>query len=116
MFTDKTVIGAPHMKLPAGKLSMKPVISDKGYSIGYLRDLIIDETSGRILYLLCEPPGESDESYTQSIESIPKTSEGLLLIPASAVKSISGMILIEERVLRIFLMKKGVKSMQQIED
>ncbi len=94
------------MKIYAYKLKDKPVLSDLGYEIGYIRDLILDEKTGRVLFYLCTPPDVSPAELPEPVKGLPKSKEGLLMVPANSVKSIGTVVVAQDRLLRIFIMKQ----------
>ncbi len=97
------------MKIYAYKLKDKPMLSDLGYEIGYIRDLIIDEKTGKVLFYLCALPDKSPPELPETVKNLPKSKGGLLLVPSSTVKSIGTVAVAEDRLLKIFIMKQSKK-------
>ncbi len=98
------------MKIHSHRLKYKPVISDAGYEIGFLRDLIIDE-NGFVLFYLCESRVKDQSKMPDVVKRLHKDSSGLLMVPASTVKGIGEVIVVRDKLLKIYLMKRKRKSM-----
>ncbi|MEM2282581.1 MAG: PRC-barrel domain-containing protein [Candidatus Hadarchaeales archaeon] len=74
------------------------VITDRGLEVGRVEDLLIEETSGKILSV-CVRPVSGD-----LFKNLPKD-KGQLLIPYSAVLAVREFMIVSERVLTIMEMK-----------
>lgn len=74
------------------------VITDRGLEVGRVDDLLIEETSGKILSV-CVRPVSGD-----LFKNLPKD-KGQLLIPYSAVLAVREFMIVSERVLTIMEMK-----------
>ena len=77
----------------AKQLAGKRVISNEGEELGKLVDIYVQESTGKLENLLIEPNPDS-----HSVRDMQKE-EGLILIPYSAVTSISDYIVIDRKVL-----------------
>lgn len=77
----------------ARQLATKRVITNRGDEVGKLSDLLVDERSGEIEYLLVEVDRES-----KVIKRVnPK--ERVIQIPYSAVTAVSDVFIVDEREL-----------------
>jgi len=74
------------------------VITDRGLEVGRVEDLLIEETSGKILSV-CVRPVSGD-----LFKNLPKD-KGQLLIPYSAFLAVREFMIVSERVLTIMEMK-----------
>ncbi|WP_297508200.1 PRC-barrel domain-containing protein [Thermococcus sp.] len=81
------------VKILASKLRDVELITDTGIRLGWVYDLSFDEETGDILVIVAEPDEDLDTSEFVT------DSEGLLLIPVSAVKSIGEVIIIDSAKL-----------------
>ena len=77
----------------ARQLATKRVITNRGDEVGKLVDLLVNETTGEIEYLLVEIDRES-----KVIKRI-GTHERQLQIPYSAVTAVSDVFIVDEREL-----------------
>ena len=77
----------------ARQLATKRVITNRGDEVGKLVDLLVNETTGEIEYLLVEVDRES-----KVIKRI-GTHERQLQIPYSAVTAVSDVFIVDEREL-----------------
>ena len=93
------------VRVYASSLRGREVVSDKGYTIGFLFDLVINESNGKIIALICEPAEEAEQPVT--VQKLPRDKMGNIIVPYSAVKSMGGMILVSEKLLKIHLLKSG---------
>ncbi len=97
------------MEIYAHKLKDKPILSDLGYEIGYIRDLILDERTGKVLFYLCIPPDVELAEMPETVRNLPKDKEGRILVPAHSVKSIGTVVVAQDRLLKLFIMKQSRK-------
>lgn len=82
------------MKLVIAKqLGGKNVVSSDGEELGKLVDLYIEESTGKISYLMVDP--NSDSVTVRQL----KSDDGLGLIPYSAVLAIRDFIIVDRRAL-----------------
>jgi len=93
------------VRIYASSLRGREVVSDKGYTIGFIFDLVINEVNGKIIALICEPAEWEEQPAT--VQKLPRDKMGNLIVPFSAVKSMGGMVLVSEKLLKIHLMKRG---------
>ncbi len=77
------------VRILASKLRDVELITDTGIRLGWVYDLSFDEETGEILVIVAEPDEDLDTSEFVT------DSEGLLLIPVSAVKSVGEVIIID---------------------
>jgi len=85
-------------KFSVSKFKDMQVVTDMGNFIGYVRDLIIDEVKGDIIAFVCVP---EKKKTSDLVKRLPTDREGNLLVPRSTVKSISTIIVVDEKALRI---------------
>ncbi len=83
-----------------GRLAGKGVVTDRGLIIGELVDLVVDELSGKALSLVVKEAKGAAESLVKKLKQDRK---GLVLVPYSTVKYIREMIVIDERLLKIYI-------------
>lgn len=93
------------MRTNYSKLTGKEVITDMGLYLGNLQDVDIDAKTGRIKALLIAPRIEDEgglffkkrrpTAKEAIIKRIPKTKDGLLIIPGNAIKSTQELIVID---------------------
>jgi sporulation protein YlmC with PRC-barrel domain len=74
------------------------VITDRGLEVGRVEDLLVDETSGKILSV-CVKPVRGD-----IFRNLPKD-KGQLLLPYTSVLAVREFMIVSERVLTILEMK-----------
>jgi sporulation protein YlmC with PRC-barrel domain len=86
------------------KLAEMPVVTDKGLVVGEIVDLIVDELSGKITYLVVKKAKSSAGAFLQKLRH---DKEGNILIPYPAVKHITEMVVLDEKFLRIHALTKG---------
>ncbi|MEM2878440.1 MAG: PRC-barrel domain-containing protein [Candidatus Hadarchaeales archaeon] len=86
-------------QLLAGRLRSLIVISDRGLQLGRLNDILFEEESGKILFLLVRPLTK------ETLKGVPQDNSGNAMIPFSAVMSIRDFIVVNERVLAIQQLK-----------
>ncbi|MEM2875298.1 MAG: PRC-barrel domain-containing protein [Candidatus Hadarchaeales archaeon] len=86
-------------QLLAGKLRSMMVISDRGLQLGRLADLLFDENTGKVLFLLVRPLTK------ETLKGVPQDPAGNAMIPFSAVMSVRDFIVVNERVLAIQQLK-----------
>ena len=82
-------------RLLASNLRDVELITDTGIRLGWVYDLSFDEETGEILVIVAEPDEDLDTSEFVT------DSEGLLLIPVKAVKSVGEVIIIDTAKLAI---------------
>ena len=75
----------------ARQLATKKVITNRGDEVGKLSDLMIDEASGEIEYLLVELDRES--KFIKKEEG----KDRIIKIPYSAVTAVSDVFIVDER-------------------
>jgi len=75
----------------ARQLATKKVITNRGDEVGKLSDLMIDEASGEIEYLLVELDRES--KFIKKVEG----KDRIIKIPYSAVTAVSDVFIVDER-------------------
>jgi len=93
------------MRTHYSKLLGKEVMTDMGLYIGMLKDIDIDVKTGKIKALLIMPPEEDEGKFLWSkkkkkskisiIKKIPRTKDGLLIIPGNTIKSAQEFIVID---------------------
>jgi sporulation protein YlmC with PRC-barrel domain len=86
-------------QISANRLRGIGIITDKGIHIGQLRDIVIDETNGKILALSIKLSKEV------SLQGLNKDDSGNPMIPFSAVLAMRDYIVVNERALTIQLAK-----------
>jgi len=82
------------------------VITDRGLELGRVEDLMIDETSGKILSVCVKP------SAGKIFKNLPYD-KGQLLVPYSAVLAVREFMIVSERVLTILEMKAASPATAQ---
>jgi len=92
------------VKIMASKLRDVELITDTGIRLGYVYDLSFDEETGELLLIVAEPDEDLDTS------AFVTDSEGLLLIPISAVKSIGEVIILDTAKLALRSKIKHLKK------
>ncbi len=75
-----------------------PVVTDKGIMLGEIVDLIIDELTGKITYIVVKKAKGSAESFLQKLRH---DKEGNALLPYASIKYITEMVVVDEKYLRI---------------
>ncbi|MGY0288252.1 MAG: hypothetical protein DSO07_11315 [Thermoproteota archaeon] len=80
------------------RLANMPVVTDKGIMLGEIVDLIIDELTGKITYIVVKKTKGSSESFLQKLRH---DKEGNVLLPYASIKYITEMVVVDERYLRI---------------
>jgi sporulation protein YlmC with PRC-barrel domain len=80
------------------RLANMPVVTDKGIMLGEIVDLIIDELTGKITYIVVKKTKGSAESFLQKLRY---DKEGNVLLPYASIKYITEMVVVDERYLRI---------------
>ena len=93
-------------KLLASKLRDVELITDTGIRLGWVYDLSFDEETGEILVIVAEPDEDLDTSEFVT------DSEGLLLIPVKAVKSVGEVIIIDAAKLAV---KSKIRRVPQVQ-
>lgn len=88
------------------KLKEIGVISDQGLQIGRVADITFDEKDGRILSLMVRPISGN------VFKAIPRTPEGFINVPYSAVVSVRDFIVVNEKVLVIQQVRSGPVTTQ----
>ena len=86
-------------QISANRLRGIGILTDKGIYVGQLRDMVIDETNGKILALSIKLSKEV------SLQGLEKDDSGNPLIPFSAVLAMRDFIVVNERALTIQLAK-----------
>lgn len=86
-----------------GRLNRKQIITDRGLPIGVLVDMVIDELTGKALRIVCKP--EKEDLVYELTKGIPHDEKGNVLIPYTAVKHIRDLIVLDEKLIRIYAMK-----------
>ena len=84
----------------ARQLATKRVITNRGDEVGKLSDLLVNEVSGELEYLLVE--ADRDSKVVQRVRS----GDRVLKIPFSAVTAVSDVFIVDERELE----KIGVEA------
>ncbi len=74
------------------------VITDRGLEVGRVEDLLVDETSGKIVSVCVKPV--SGETF----RNLPRD-KGQLLLPYTSVLAVREFMIVSERVLTILEMK-----------
>jgi len=97
-------------KLLASKLRDVELITDTGIRLGWVYDLSFDEETGEILVIVAEPDEDLDTSEFVT------DSEGLLLIPVKAVKSVGEVIIIDAAKLAVKSKIRRVSKVQVKEE
>lgn len=77
----------------ARQLASKRVITNRGDEIGKLIDLMVDELSGQLEYLLVEV--DQDSKLARSMNLQPK--DRLVQIPYSSVTAVSDVFIVDEK-------------------
>ncbi len=77
----------------ARQLATKRIITNRGDEVGRLSDLVIEEASGEIKYLLVEVDRESKLSKRSDFK------DRLIEIPYVAVTAVSDVFIVDEREL-----------------
>ena len=77
----------------ARQLASKRVITNRGEEIGKLIDVLVDELSGQIEYLLVEVDQDSKFFKTLNIHS----KDRMIKIPYSAVSAVSDVFIVDEK-------------------
>ncbi len=78
------------MKVMENDLRGKKVMSDEGMYLGTLRNMTVDEKTGKLEDLLVEPSDKIDPRLYHQDE------EGYLLFPFESVKSVRDVIVVGE--------------------
>ncbi|KAA0004301.1 MAG: PRC-barrel domain protein [Thermoplasmata archaeon] len=78
------------MKVMENDLRGKRVMSDEGMYLGTLRNITVNEKTGKLENLLVEPSDKIDPRLYQQDE------EGYLLFPFDSVKSVRDVIVVGE--------------------
>ena len=86
-------------QISANRLRGIGILTDKGIYVGQLRDMVIDETNGKILALSIKLSKEV------SVQGLQKDDSGNPMIPFSAVLAMRDFIVVNERALTIQLAK-----------
>ena len=83
----------------------KEVMTDMGLHIGTLEDIDVDIKTGKIKALLVNPPDDDEKGLFWSkkkkktkitiIKKLPKTKDGLIIVPASIIKSAQELIVVD---------------------
>jgi sporulation protein YlmC with PRC-barrel domain len=79
----------------ARQLASKRVITNRGDEIGKLVDLLIDDVSGDLEYLLIEVDTDSKVYKTLNLHSKDRT----IKVPYSAVSAVSDVFIVDEKQL-----------------
>jgi len=79
----------------ARQLASKRVITNRGDEIGKLIDILVDEISGQMEYLLVEVDTDSKVYRTLNLHS----KDRLIKIPYSAVSAVSDVFIVDEKQL-----------------
>ncbi|RLG46627.1 MAG: hypothetical protein DRO06_04115 [Thermoproteota archaeon] len=87
-------------RYPVGRLAGKAVVTDRGLALGELVDIVIDELSGKAVKLVIREARGAGEALTQKLE---RDRRGLVMLPYSTVKYIREMIVVDERLLRVYI-------------
>lgn len=77
----------------ARQLATKRVITNRGDEVGKLSDLLVDENSGDIEYLVVEVDRESKIARHSTVR------DRVMKIPYSAVTAVSDVFIVDEREL-----------------
>jgi len=78
----------------AKQLAGKKIVASDGEEIGKLVDIYVEETTGKIESLLCEP--NPDSASARSL----KADGGLVLVAYSSVLAISDFVIVDKRALK----------------
>ena len=82
------------------RLAGKSVVTDKGSVLGEVVDLIVDELTGKVLSVVVEEVKRSDRSLTRQLK---RDAEGNILLPYSTVSSVGDVLIVDEKLLQIYL-------------
>ena len=74
-------------------MATKKIITNRGDEVGKLSDLLINETSGEVEYLLVEVDRES-----KIVKKLNRT-DRVIQVPYSAVTAVSDVFIVDEREL-----------------
>ncbi len=91
-------------KYSVSRLGGRGVITDRGLVLGEVVDLVVDELSGKAISLVVEEAKGAAGSLTKKLK---RDREGHVLIPYSTVKYIREMIVVDERLLKLYIATKG---------
>lgn len=82
------------------KLAGKTVVTDKGAVIGEVADLIADELTGRVLSIVVEEVQKTDKKIVKWLK---KDAKNNVLVPYNTVNSVRDMVIIDEKLLQIYV-------------
>ncbi len=86
------------------RLAGKPIITDKGLMLGEVTDLVVDEITGKMISLVIRSSRGAADALLQKLR---RDRKGNILIPYSTVKYIREMIVVDERLLKVYIATKG---------
>jgi sporulation protein YlmC with PRC-barrel domain len=86
------------------RLANKPVITDQGLLLGEVTDLVVDEISGKVISIIIRSNRGAADALLQKLK---RDRKGNVLIPYSTVKYIREMIVVDERLLKVYIATKG---------
>jgi sporulation protein YlmC with PRC-barrel domain len=75
----------------ARQMSGRKTVTSEGEEVGTLRDVIVDEVSGKIEYLLVEPTNPDLEAKLE------KNEEGYYLLPYESVLAVGDYIIVDRK-------------------
>jgi len=79
----------------ARQLASKRVITNRGDEIGKLIDILVDELSGQVEYLLIEVDPDSKLAKNLNVQ----TKDKLVKVPYGAVSAVSDVFIVDEKQL-----------------
>ncbi len=80
------------------------VVSGKGEKMGVVSDFIIDKKTGKLIAFNLKP------SRSQIAKKLPKNKDGTISLPSQIIESLKTTIVMNEKKLKILLLKKRLKS------
>ena len=86
------------------RLASKPVITDKGLMLGEVVDLVVDELTGKLISLVLRTSKGAGETLLQKLK---RDKRGNVLLPYSTVKYVREMIVVDERLLKVYIATKA---------
>ncbi len=78
------------MKIMENELRGKKLMSNSGLYLGIIKNITVDERTGKLLDLVVEPSDKIDPRLYHQNE------EGYLLFPFDSVKSVKDVVVVEE--------------------
>ena len=91
-------------KYSVSRLGGRGVITDRGLVLGEVVDLVVDELSGKAISLVVEEAKGAAGALTKKLK---RDRDGNVLIPYSTVKYIREMIVVDERLLKLYIATRG---------